>query len=178
MKRTWKLVLPIVAGLLLSTNISRPAHAQFAGGGGGGGFEQMQQMAPMLNMMKKKMGKKRFAKMMQTMGPMMSNMMDGQGGGGFGGMAGGFGGMGGGFGGGGFNMSSMSGMMNPEMIGGMMEMFGSGHGKGRLTKKFLRPAELPLPCANFHRVKVYVSWELLSSRFEPQLMACSKLRLP
>jgi hypothetical protein len=118
MKRTMKLVLPIVAGLILSTNISRPAHAQFAGGGGGG-FEQMQQMAPMLNMMKRKMGKKRFAKMMQTFGPMMSDMMDGQGGGGFGG--GGFGG------GGGFNMGAMSGMMNPEMIGSMTQMFG---GKG------------------------------------------------
>lgn len=123
MKRTMKLVLPIVAGLILSTNISRPAHAQFAGGGGGG-FEQMQQMAPMLNMMKRKMGKKRFAKMMQTFGPMMSEMMDGQGGGGFGG--GGFGG--GNFGGGGgFNMGAISGMMNPEMIGSMTQMFG---GKG------------------------------------------------
>ena len=51
MKRTMKLVLPIVAGLILSSNISRPAHAQFAGDGG---FEQMQQFAPMLEMMKKK----------------------------------------------------------------------------------------------------------------------------
>jgi hypothetical protein len=124
MKRTWKLVLPIVAGLILSTNLSRPAHAQF-GGGSGGGFEQMQQMAPMLNMMKKKLGKKRFAKLMQTMGPMMSKMMDGQGGG--------FGGMGGGFGGGmgGFDMNSMGAMMNPEMMSMMMGMIGSGgHGRG------------------------------------------------
>ena len=112
MKRTMKLVLPIVAGLILSSNISRPAHAQFAGDGG---FEQMQQFAAMLEMMKKKMGKKRFAKLIQTMGPMMSQMMDGQGGG--------FGGFGGG--GGGFDMSAMSRMMNPEMISGMTQMFGS-----------------------------------------------------
>jgi hypothetical protein len=50
----------------------------------------MTQMAPMLEMMKAKMGKRRFAMLMQTMGPMMSRMMEG---GGFGGMgAGGFGG--------------------------------------------------------------------------------------
>ena len=48
----------------------------------------MTQMAPMLEMMKAKMGKRRFATMMQTMGPMMSRMMEG-GGGGLGGMMGG-----------------------------------------------------------------------------------------
>ena len=74
MTRMMKLALPIVAGLMLSASLSPAAHAQFAGGGG---FEQMQQMAPMLNMMKKKMGKKRFAMLMRTMGPMMSNMMSG-----------------------------------------------------------------------------------------------------
>ena len=51
----------------------------------------MTQMAPMLEMMKAKMGKRRFGQMMQTMGPMMSRMME-NGGGGFGGMPGGFGG--------------------------------------------------------------------------------------
>jgi hypothetical protein len=117
MKPSMNLVLPIVAGLLLTTSISRPAHAQFLGGGGG--FEQMQQMAPMLNMMKKKMGKKRFAMLMRTFGPMMSKMMDGQGGG-FGSFNS--------FGSGGFDMNSMSGMMNPEMIGGMMQMFGGSGG--------------------------------------------------
>ena len=40
----------------------------------------MTQMAPMLEMMKAKMGKRRFAAMMQTMGPMMSRMMEGGGG--------------------------------------------------------------------------------------------------
>ena len=115
MTRMMKLALPIVAGVMLSASLAPAAHAQFAGGG----FEQMQQMAPMLNMMKKKMGKKRFGMLMRTMGPMMSNMMSGQGGG--------FGG--GGFGGGsGFNMSAMSGMMNPEMISGMIGMAGGRGG--------------------------------------------------
>ena len=52
----------------------------------------MTQMAPMLEMMKAKMGKRRFGQMMQTMGPMMGGMMENGGGGGFGGMTGGFGG--------------------------------------------------------------------------------------
>ena len=83
-----------------------PAKAQFAGlGGGSGGEDMMTQMAPMLEMMKAKMGKRRFAMMMQTMGPMMSRMME-NGGGGLGGMMGGGGfpggipaGIGGGYGG-------------------------------------------------------------------------------
>src|ERR1700686_1052166 len=85
------------AALLLFTLTSAPAKAQFAGLGGSGGGDMMTQMAPMLEMMKAKMGKRRFAMLMQTMGPMMSQMMEG-GGGGFGGMMGG-GGMPGGLGG-------------------------------------------------------------------------------
>ena len=57
----------------------------------------MTQMAPMLEMMKAKMGKRRFAMLMRTVGPMMSRMMEN--GGGFGGMPGG-GGIPGGLGGG------------------------------------------------------------------------------
>src|SRR6201999_4488912 len=101
-----KVVCQAAALLLLFTLTSMPAKAQFAGfGGGGGGEDMMTQMAPMLEMMKAKMGKRRFAMMMQTMGPMMSRMMEG--GGGMGGMMGG-----GGFGG-------MSGGM-PANIGGMI----------------------------------------------------------
>ncbi|MEH2523747.1 MULTISPECIES: hypothetical protein [unclassified Bradyrhizobium] len=68
--------------LLLFTLTSMPAKAQFVGfgGGGGGGQDMMTQMAPMLEMMKARMGKRRFAMMMQTMGPMMSRMMEGGGG--------------------------------------------------------------------------------------------------
>src|SRR6185295_16993930 len=93
-----KIVCQAATLLLLFTLTLTPAKAQFAGfgGGGGGGQDMMTQMAPMLEMMKAKMGKRRFAAMMQTMGPMMSRMMEGGGGGvGLGGMMGG-----GGFGGG------------------------------------------------------------------------------
>src|SRR5205814_10029905 len=85
-----KVVRQAATLLLLFTLTSMPAKAQFGGfGGGGGGEDMMTQLAPMLEMMKAKMGKRRFAMMMQTMGPMMSGMMDGSGGGGFGGMMGG-----------------------------------------------------------------------------------------
>src|SRR3974390_1577827 len=100
MKDADKVVCLVAAVLLLSTLSSAPAKAQLGGfGGGGGGEDMMTQMAPMLEMMKAKMGKRRFAMLMQTMGPMMSQMMEG---GGFGGMTGGgFGGLAGssGFGG-------------------------------------------------------------------------------
>jgi hypothetical protein len=112
--------------LLLAVATAAPAKAQF--GGGDGGQDMMTQMAPMLEMMKAKMGKKRFAMMMQTMGPMMSNMMEG---GGFGGLGGGgFGGFGGGsfsgFGGG-YNTVSMGGDLGQYSTGGgdFMGMLGS-----------------------------------------------------
>ncbi len=81
-----KVVCQAATLLLLFALTSMPAKAQFAGmggmmGGGGGGGDMMTQMAPMLEMMKAKMGKRRFAMMMQTMGPMMSGMMEGGGGG-------------------------------------------------------------------------------------------------
>src|SRR5437879_653471 len=96
-----KVVCHAATLLLLFTLTAMPAKAQF--GGGGGGQDMMTQMAPMLEMMKAKMGKRRFAMMMQTMGPMMSRMMEGGGGGlggGLGGMVGGAGiptGFGGGY---------------------------------------------------------------------------------
>jgi hypothetical protein len=74
----------------------------------------------MLEMMKAKMGKRRFAMMMQTMGPMMSRMME-DGGGGFGGMMGG-GGIPGGYGGG----------YVPEGYGGGIGGYGGGDFMGML----------------------------------------------
>jgi hypothetical protein len=89
MTRTHKLLGAAAAVLMMVATSAAPAKAQFAGGG----QDMMTQMAPMLEMMKAKMGKKRFASLMQTMGPMMSNMMDGSGGGiggmNFGGLSGG-----------------------------------------------------------------------------------------
>ena len=125
MTRLAKLAAPLaIAAAVLIT--SAPAKAQFDEG-------QMAQFAPMLEMMKQKMGKKRFGHMMQTMGPMMENMM-GQGGGGGGG--GGFGG--GGFGGGGmggFDMNSMQGLMNPQTMGSMISMFGGMRHGGRSGRR-------------------------------------------
>src|SRR5207302_1610407 len=81
MMRISRLLGVAAAALMMVAVQAAPAKAQFAGGGD----DMMTQMAPMLNMMKAKMGKKRFGTLMQTMGPMMSKMMDGSGGG-FGGM--------------------------------------------------------------------------------------------
>jgi hypothetical protein len=86
MNRAEKAACRITMLLLLFALASVPAKAQFGGGEGGG--DMMTQMAPMLEMMKAKMGKRRFGQMMQTMGPMMSRMME-NGGGGLGGMTGG-----------------------------------------------------------------------------------------
>jgi hypothetical protein len=117
-----KVVCHAAALLLLFTLTSMPAKAQF-GGGGGGGQDMMTQMAPMLEMMKAKMGKRRFAQMMQTMGPMMSRMMEG-GGSGFGGMMGGSGFGGGipaGFGGG-YGGSDVMGMLGSTGGSELMSM--------------------------------------------------------
>lgn len=131
MTRLAKLAAPLaIAAAVVIT--PAPAKAQFDEG-------QMAQFAPMLEMMKQKMGKKRFGQMMQTMGPMMENMMGqgggGGGGGGFGG--GGFSGYGGGMGG--FDMNSMQGLMNPQTMGSMISMFGGmRHGSGRSGKRHAR----------------------------------------
>jgi hypothetical protein len=110
MKGADKVICQAAAVLLMFAVTSAPAKAQFGGfgGGGGGGEDMMTQMAPMLEMMKAKMGKRRFAMLMQTMGPMMSQMMQG----------GGFGGMGGG-GFGGMMPGGMGGYMPQGMMGGM-----------------------------------------------------------
>src|SRR4030081_1523827 len=71
-----KVVCQAATLLLLFTLTTVPAKAHFGGFGGGGGGDMMTQMAPMLEMMKAKMGKRRFGAMMQTMGPMMSRMME------------------------------------------------------------------------------------------------------
>jgi hypothetical protein len=127
--------------LLLLTFATLPAKAQFAGfDGGGSGGDMMTQMAPMIEMMKARMGKRRFGQMMQTMGPMMGRMMQ-NGGSSFGEMANGFDGGSGfapqayGMGAGGDFMGMISGGGGGEMmsmIPQLMQManFGGGHGYG------------------------------------------------
>jgi hypothetical protein len=135
-----KVVCQAAAVLLLFAVTSVPARAQFAGLDGGGGGDMMTQMAPMLEMMKAKMGKRRFAMLMQTMGPMMSGMMGGDGDAG-GGLPGGLGGM---IGGGGFGGGDMMGMLNGaggsqmmSMIPQIMQManFGGGGGHHRRHRR-------------------------------------------
>lgn len=128
MTRIYKLLGVALGALMMVATATAPAKAQFAGGG----EDMMTQMAPMLNMMKAKMGKKRFGMLMQTMGPMMSKMMDGSGG--FGGMN--FGGFGGGnFGsfGSGYTAPyagtpSIGGDYNTMYPGGGLPFIGSGDG--------------------------------------------------
>ena len=138
-----KVVCQAATLLLLFTLTTGPARAQFGGFSGAGGGDMMTQMAPMLEMMKAKMGKRRFGMMMQTVGPMMSQMMEG-GGGGFGGMPGG--GIPGGFGaygmgaGGGDVMGMLGnggGSQLMSMIPQLMRManFGGGHGHHRRHRR-------------------------------------------
>lgn len=126
-----KVICQAAAVFLLFAMTSAPAKAQFGGMMGGGGDDMMTQMAPMLEMMKAKMGKRRFAMLMQTMGPMMSRMMEG-GGGGFSGMGGMMGGgdvsgmIPGGYGGmipGGYGGGDIMSMIGPMM---RMANFGGG----------------------------------------------------
>jgi hypothetical protein len=95
--------------LLVATFAATPAKAQFGGSAAGsGGEDMMTQMAPMLEMIKAKMGKRRFAALMQTVGPMMGRMMEN---GSFNGM------MGGGFGGGTSYAPNAYGMGGGDMMG-------------------------------------------------------------
>ncbi len=118
-----KVVCQAATLLLLFALTTGPARAQFGGFGEAGGGDMMTQMAPMLEMMKARMGKRRFGILMQTMGPMMSQMMEG-GGGGFGGMP--SGGIPGGFGG---RASFAPGAYGMDTGGGdVMGMLGNGGG--------------------------------------------------
>jgi hypothetical protein len=65
------------AAVLLLVLSAVPAKAQMAEFGGmGGGDDMMTQMAPMMDMMKSQMGKRKFRKMMKGAGPMMGKMME------------------------------------------------------------------------------------------------------
>jgi hypothetical protein len=139
-----KLACQIAALMLLLTLSTMPAKAQFGGSGGGsGGGDMMTQMAPMLNMMKAKMGKRRFGMMMQTVGPMASRMMQ-NGGGGFGGMLGGSGpsyapeGYATGIGGGGDVMGALGGSGGGElmaMVPQLVQMASAGGGHRRHRRR-------------------------------------------
>jgi hypothetical protein len=67
MKPVIRLACPLALAIALALP-SAPANAQIAGD------QMMSQFAPMIGMMKKKIGKKRFGRLMQTVGPMMTSM--------------------------------------------------------------------------------------------------------
>jgi hypothetical protein len=125
-----KVICQAAAVMLLFSLSSAPARAQFAGGGGGRGEDMMAQMAPMLEMMKARMGKRRFAMLMQTMGPMMSRMMEN---GGFEGMMG----SGGGYMGGGDITGLLGGAGGSDMMSVIPQLMrlanagGTGHRRHR-----------------------------------------------
>jgi uncharacterized membrane protein YgcG len=123
MTRLARLTCPLAVLAALSF-ASAPAKAQF----GGMDDAQMQQFAPMLEMMKKQMGKKRFGEMMKMMGPMMANM--GEGGGGLGGLMGG-----GGFGGGGMSLGGMDMGQMMSMISSIQSLAGSGRRGGKYRRR-------------------------------------------
>jgi hypothetical protein len=123
-----KLGVPLAVVVALSLT-SVPAHAQLFKEEDMG---QMKQFAPMFEMMKQTMGKKRYGAMMRKMGPMMARM--GNNGNGLGGnFGGGFGAAptGGGFDGGGFSAGSFGDFSGGD-FGGFANMFGSGQGMGDL----------------------------------------------
>jgi len=123
-----KLGCPLAVALALALG-SAPAHAQLFKEEDMG---QMKQFAPMFEMMKHTMGKKRYGAMMRKMGPMMARMGNNGGGsgGGFGEAATG-GGEAGGFDLGGFSGGSFGGFSGGD-FGGIANMFGSGGGMGDL----------------------------------------------
>jgi hypothetical protein len=134
-----RLACHIAALVLAIALVSAPAKAQLAPLGGAGG-DMMTQMAPMIEMMKAKMGKRRFAAVMQTMGPMMGKMMEGGSLGGIGGFPGGIDGAGlapetyATAAGGNDIMGMLGGNGGSEMISmipQLMQMahFGGGHGR-------------------------------------------------
>ena len=110
------------AVLMAAFFASAPAHAQF----GGMDESQMQQFAPMLEMMKQRMGKRQFGKLMQTVGPMFEKMQ------GQGGLGGGLGG--GGFGGGNSMMGGMDMGQIMGMIGSMKGLMGNGR-RGKIRRR-------------------------------------------
>ena len=132
-----------VVSAIVMLGIVTPAQAQF---GGSDGMQQMEQFAPLLEMMKKRMGKKRFGHLMQAVGPIAEQMMSDQGSGGMSlgglgglGHSGGFGAIGGagglgghgGFGGQNFDIGQMSSLINAETITGLIQAFGPIEGPRR-----------------------------------------------
>ncbi len=144
MKTTLTLASSALTLLLLS--VTTPANAQYVGAanpyfpGVSSGYsqpfgmgpstgidpmQQMEQFAPMLEMLKKRMGKKRFGQLMQAVGPMMEQMMTSQGS-----ASGPYGA----FGGQSFDPARMATMITPETIMALVAAFETVPSPGRTTR--------------------------------------------
>lgn len=126
MKRVLKTARPAIAALLLAH--VTPATAQVAAAND---FQTMEQFAPMLEVMKKHMGKKRFGQLMQTVGPMMDEMMTGEGSAG----APGYGALGGN----GFDVGRMASLVDGQSIASLVEAFAPSE-RPRSARKHARRA--------------------------------------
>jgi hypothetical protein len=122
MTRALKFAQPALAVLLLS--IATPASAQFAGADE---FQQMERFAPVLEVVKQRMGKERFGRLMQTVGPMVDQMGQGSATGGFGA-----------FGTRGFDAGRMATMIDGQTIAGLVEAFAPAERPRRDVRKHVR----------------------------------------
>jgi len=112
------------AGAVLLLAVSTPASAQDLGGAD---FGDMEQFAPVLEVIKKQMGKRRFGELVRTVGPIMDEMTTGQdsaGGGGFGSFEG-------------FDAARIMPHINAQTIEGLVRAFGPDE-KPRKRKKRAR----------------------------------------
>ena len=126
MKHVLKLAQPALAVLLLS--LATPAGAQVAGADG---FQQMERFAPVLEIVKQRMGKERFGQLMQTVGPMVDPLLTGQGTG-----TGGSGA----FGGQGFDAGRLATLVDGQTIAGLVQAFGPAERPRRAVRKHARQA--------------------------------------
>ena len=112
MKRALKLAQPAIAGLLLLMVSTPPALSSRVQTQ----LQTMEQFAPVLEVMKQHMGKKRFGQLMQTVGPMMDQMMAGEGSS----AAGGYGAFGGSHS---FDVGRMVTLIDGQTIAGLVRAF-------------------------------------------------------
>jgi hypothetical protein len=110
--------------LLLS--IATPASAQFAGSDE---FQQMERFAPVLEIVKQRMGKERFGRLMQTVGPMVDPLLTDQGTG-----TGSYGALGGP----GFDAGRLATLVDGQTIAGLVQAFGPAERPRRAVRKQVR----------------------------------------
>jgi hypothetical protein len=125
-KHVLKLAQPALAVLMLG--VATPASAQVAGTDA---FQQMERFAPVLEIVKQRMGKERFGRLMQTVGPMVDPLLTGQGTG-----TGSYGALGGP----GFDAGRLATLVDGQTIAGLVQAFGPAERPRRAVRKQMRQA--------------------------------------